>query len=162
MVPVYKSGDKSSVSNCRPISLLCILSKVLERIVYNNIINCVKEQSTKHRFSFLPKRSTLQQLPVFAEKVIEPNKCEVDVVYMDFKKVFDSVSHNHLLDTLQTFGIAGKARSKLTKSLYNCVTNLLFSICSLIPIAIKFLFYTCSKFFCNSSILNVRIYDALT
>jgi len=49
----------------------------IERVVYNNIISCVKEQSTKHQFGFLPKRSTLQQLLVFSEKVIEPNKCEV-------------------------------------------------------------------------------------
>ena len=107
------------MSNYRPISLLCILSKVLERIVYNNIINRVREQSTKHQFGFLPRRSTLQQLLVFAEKVFEPNKCEVDVVYMDFKKAFDSVSHHHLLGKLQTFGITGKARQWFEAYLHN-------------------------------------------
>jgi len=55
VVPVYESGDKSSVSNYRPISLLWILSKVLKRIVYNNIISCVREQSTKHQFGFFTK-----------------------------------------------------------------------------------------------------------
>ena len=134
VVPVYKSGDKSSVSNYRPISLLCILSKVLERIVYNNIINHVREQSTKHQFGFLPRRSTLQQLLVFAEKVFEPNKCEVDVVYMDFKKAFDSVSHHHLLGKLQTFGITGKARQWFEAYLHNryqCVKigDLLSELC---------------------------------
>ena len=83
IVPIYKSGDKTSVSNYRPISLLCILSKVLEKVMFNNIIDYVREKSTKHQFGFLPKRSTLQQLLVFAEQVIESN-CEVDVVYMDF------------------------------------------------------------------------------
>jgi len=77
VIPVYKPGDKSSVSNYRPISLLCTLSKVLEKIVYNNIISRVKKQSTKHQFGFLPKRSTLQKLLVFAEKVIEPNRRSV-------------------------------------------------------------------------------------
>ena len=33
ITPVYKSGDKSQVANYRPISLLCIISKVLERII---------------------------------------------------------------------------------------------------------------------------------
>jgi len=94
VVPVFKTGDKSS--NYRPISLLCILSKVLERIVYNNLIDCVRKRSSKHQFSFLPNRSTLQQLLMFADKVLE-SKCEVDVAYMDFKKASDSVSHNHLL-----------------------------------------------------------------
>jgi len=38
VVPIFKSGDKSSVCNYRPISVLCILSKVLERIVYNSML----------------------------------------------------------------------------------------------------------------------------
>ena len=108
IVPIHKSGDKSSVSNYRPISLLCILCKVLEKVVYNNIIDYVREKSTKHQFGFLPKRSTLQQLLVFAENVIGAN-CEVDVVYMDFQKAFDSVSHERLLKKLQSIGITGKA-----------------------------------------------------
>ena len=48
IVPVFKSGDKSSVCNYHPISLLCILSKVLERIVYNNMIDYIRALSTKH------------------------------------------------------------------------------------------------------------------
>ena len=86
-------------------------------------LNCpwtMRQESTKHQFGFLPKRSTLQQLPVIAEKIIEPNKCEVNVVYMDFKKAFDLVSHNHLLDKLQSFGIPGKARRWFEAYLWNC------------------------------------------
>jgi len=108
VIPVYKSRNKCLVSNYRPISLLCILSKVLERIVYNNLIDCVRQRSSKYQFGFLPSRSTLQQLLTFAEKVLEP-KCEINVTYMDFMKVFDSVSHNHLLDKLKALGICGKA-----------------------------------------------------
>ena len=38
ITPIFKSGDSHSVTNYRPISLLCILSKVLESIVYSKII----------------------------------------------------------------------------------------------------------------------------
>ena len=55
VVPVYKSSDKSSVFNYRPISLLSILSKVLERLVYNNIIDYLKDKFTKHQFGFYQK-----------------------------------------------------------------------------------------------------------
>ena len=41
IIPVYKSGDKTSTSNYRPISLLCVISKLLERLIYNKIINTV-------------------------------------------------------------------------------------------------------------------------
>jgi len=57
-------------------------------------------------FLFLPKRSTLQQLLLFAKRVIE-SKCEGDVVYMDFRKALDSVSHGRLLQKLWSAGITG-------------------------------------------------------
>ena len=59
-----------------------------------------------HQFSFLPKWFALQQLLLFAEKVVGP-KCEVDVVYMDFRKAFDTHSHDRLLNKLQSVGITG-------------------------------------------------------
>ena len=41
IIPIFKSGDKSLVYNYRPISLLCSISNVMERLIYNNIINHV-------------------------------------------------------------------------------------------------------------------------
>lgn len=116
IVPVYKSGEKSSICNYRPISLLCVLSKVLERIVYNYMIDHIEGKLTKHQFGFLPKRSTLQQLLLFTHEVLE-TKNETDVIYMDFKKAFDSVSHNGLLRKLNTIGITGKLWSWLKEYL---------------------------------------------
>jgi len=78
------------------ISLLCILSKVLERIVYNSMLKHVEGSLTKHQFSYLPNRSTLQQLLTFTNEILEA-KTEVDLVYMNFRKAFDSVSHNGFL-----------------------------------------------------------------
>ena len=58
----------------------------------------------------MPKRSALQQLILFTERLFDGknNRNEVDVIYMDFKKAFDSVSHNALLSKLQALGISGK------------------------------------------------------
>lgn len=39
ITPVFKSGGRSAVANYRPISLLCCISKVLERLVYDNILS---------------------------------------------------------------------------------------------------------------------------
>ena len=57
ITPVYKSGDRSSVKNYRPISLLCTVSKVLERIVYDKIIDFLTPSISLHQFGFLSKRS---------------------------------------------------------------------------------------------------------
>ena len=65
---------------------------------------------TKHQYGFLPGRSALQQLLVFTVKLLESKsiQAEADVIYMDFRKAFDSVSHNGLLIKLKTLGITGK------------------------------------------------------
>ena len=51
--PIFKSDERNDVRNYRPISLLCLLSKVLERLVYNNIINSIKGTFSKHQFGFI-------------------------------------------------------------------------------------------------------------
>ena len=61
-------------------------------------MNFAMNSFTPHQFGFLPKRSALQQLILFTERLFDGknNRNEVDVIYMDFKKAFDSVSHNAL------------------------------------------------------------------
>ena len=62
IIPIHKSGDRTHMKNYQPISFLCIVTKVLERIVYNRIMHFAMNSFTQHQFGFLPRRSTLQQL----------------------------------------------------------------------------------------------------
>ena len=105
---VYKSasGDKTSVTNYRPISLLCIMSKVLERLIYDKIINAVATSITPHQYGFQRGASTLQQLLVYFHQLVTW-KDEIDAIYIDFRKAFDSVPHNELLVKLWNMGITG-------------------------------------------------------
>ena len=64
---IHKSGDKNCVKNYRPISLLCIISKVFEKIVYNNLIDFVGKSDCQ--FGFLKNRSTLQQLLILVNSI---------------------------------------------------------------------------------------------
>ena len=104
--PIFKSGNKQDVKTYRPISLLCVVSKVLERLVYDNVIDFVRSLIYKGQFGFLKGHSSLQQLLIFWNTVI--NTPQTDVVYLDFKKAFDSVAHKELLFKLWNFGITGK------------------------------------------------------
>ena len=71
--------------NYRPISLLCVVSKVLERLVYNNIIHFVRSSVSTIQFGFLKGHSSLQQLMIFWNTVI--NVPQTDVInYLDFRK----------------------------------------------------------------------------
>jgi len=56
--PVYKSGDKTSVTNYHPILLLCVISKVLERLVYDKVIGTIAPSITPHQFGFRRYAST--------------------------------------------------------------------------------------------------------
>ena len=94
--PIPKKGNLLAVNNYRPISLLCILSKMLESIIFNNFI---QPQLSKSQFGFLRNRSCLSQLLTSLASIYEAvdNRNQVDVLYLDFRKAFDSVPHQELL-----------------------------------------------------------------
>lgn len=109
ITPIHKSGDTSSVSNYRPISLLCIVSKVLERIIHDKIIDFVSISISDNQFGFLRSRSSVQQLLLFLNSLqtsLSQNS-QIDAIYLDFSKAFDKVPHNHLLLKLRSIGITG-------------------------------------------------------
>ena len=82
---------------------------MLERVVYNHIIDFVTQSISPRQFGFLRKRSTLQQLLIFLNTLYNSftDNTSTDVIYLDFKKAFDSVAHNELLVKLWEFGITG-------------------------------------------------------
>ena len=104
--PVFKSGDKTFIRNYRPISLLPVVSKVLEKLVFSNIVDFVTSSLSLFQFGFLRGRSTLQQLLIFFN-ILFSCPSQSDVIYLDFRKAFDSVAHNELLYKIWKFGIAG-------------------------------------------------------
>ena len=109
IIPIYKSCGRDLVSNYRPISLLCVVSKVLERLIYNKVMPFLLDNFSKYQFGFLPKQSSTQQLLLVLNtihKTIQAGK-GIDIVYLDFRKAFDSVSHGKLLSKLWSVGIRG-------------------------------------------------------
>ena len=105
VTPIYKSGDCCQNKNYRPISLLCNTSKVLERLIYNKIIDHIISYVKPVQFGFMPCRSTVQQLLLFMHDIF--NSCQTDAIYLDISKAFDTVSHVHLLDKLASIDIVG-------------------------------------------------------
>ena len=59
MKPVFKSGDKNSIKNYRPISLLPVVSRVLEKLVYNRIVDFISSSILSSQYGFLRGQSTL-------------------------------------------------------------------------------------------------------
>ena len=128
VIPIYKKGDKNSVSNYRPISLLPVFSKIFEKCIQIRIQNFLFQNSvfSKFQFGFLPKRSTFDAVSSLVEKLYEGlnfNKISIGI-FVDFKKAFDSVNHRILMRKLNLLGIRGTAYNLIHSYLsdrYQCV-----------------------------------------
>ena len=106
IVPTFKVGDSNCVKNYRPISLLSIVSKVLEGLIFNKIISHISKSISPSQFGFTKNCSTLQQMLIFTDQIIN-SPLQADVIYLDISKAFDSVSHSILLIKLWSMGITG-------------------------------------------------------
>ena len=97
--PIPKKGDLSNVQNYRPISLLCTMSKVFERAVYDQIISFIRPKIANCQFGFMQKRSCLTALLSSYNHIVNSidNNKATDVIYLDLQKAFDSVPHQELL-----------------------------------------------------------------
>ena len=113
VIPVYKKGDKQTVTNYRPISLLPIFSKIFERIIFNSIFNFMDQNGffNPNQSGFRPGDSCIHQLISITHDI---HKCfddnpsiEVCGLFLDISKAFDRVWHKGLLYKIKNFGIEG-------------------------------------------------------
>lgn len=109
VAPIFKAGDKTRTKNYRPISLTCVICKLMEHIIYTNLISHLQDNNffctTQH--GFRKGLSCDTQLIEFSHDIAASidNGCQVDCVFLDFQKAFDSVSHNLLLLKLSALNI---------------------------------------------------------
>ena len=110
VVPVHKKGSKVCVENYRPISLTCLVMKLFEKLIRDELMLRCNHLLNEKQHGFLPQKSCTTQLIPFCDSLaVSLNQaCRTDVVYFDFAKAFDSVSHDIILHKLKyQFGIDG-------------------------------------------------------
>ena len=103
VVPVYKKDDKSDIENYRPISLISLVMKVFERVLYEELLNRTEDKIDPRQHGFLRNKSCNTNLLSFTNSVAFTlhDKIGVDVVYFDFAKAFDTVTHDLILNKLK-------------------------------------------------------------
>ena len=109
ITPVYKSDNRSNVKNYRPISIMSIIPKLFEKIITKKLTYICKNIIIEEQHGFREKRSTETNLLIIQNYLIDKieSNSQVDVIYTDFAKAFDTVSHIILLQKLKCLGIHG-------------------------------------------------------
>nr|VZI35325.1 unnamed protein product [Spirometra erinaceieuropaei] len=110
--PIHKNGSRASANNYRPVSLTSICCKVMERIIKCELMRFLEQNHLlcDAQHGFRRGRSCLTNLLYCLEqwtRAIDEGNV-VHVAYIDFKKAFDSVSHQRLLNKLSRIGVRGK------------------------------------------------------
>jgi hypothetical protein len=112
VVPVFNAGDKTDTNNYRPISLLCIIAKIMETIINDSLRKHLFNMKllSSRQYGFQPGKSTIDLLTHTTQNWTDAlhKGHEVKVIALDISRAFDRVWHKGLLSKLMSFGIGGR------------------------------------------------------
>ena len=131
VIALYKKGVKYDPNNYRPISLLSLFDKILEKILCMRLVSFLEHNKKLYcyQYGFRKAYSTvlgLIEITDYIKRLLDERNYVISI-FIDFKKAFDTVDHEILLYKLECYGIRGLAndffRSYLTNRRQYTVIN---------------------------------------
>ena len=123
MTPIYKKDNNKIISNYRPISVLPVISKVFENVIFDQLSEYFVTNNlfSSQQYGFRKNSSTeLTALELLDRLFGQLDKHKIPInFYIDLSKAFDSLRHDILLDKLTHYGITTCTANKFMKS-YLC------------------------------------------
>ena len=109
VVPLFKGADSLLKDNYRPISLLPVISKLLEKCVYKRLTSHMESNGHLYdkQFGFRKHHGCVDAIETFIGNVLEGFDKEMHClsIFIDLKKAFDTVKHTVILDKLRAIGV---------------------------------------------------------
>ena len=109
--PLYKAKSVFEINNYRPISLLPVMSKILEKVIHARLSNFLKKHNVlfEGQYGFRKARSTTDAIMDLTGNIVDGlnKKMFTIALFLDMSKAFDTIKHETLLKKMELYGIRG-------------------------------------------------------
>ena len=112
VTPLHKKGDKIEASDCRPTSILPVLSNILESFMHYQLVNYLEENNllSERQSGYRKKLSTELATAYLVDEIRKAADKGImnGVLFVDLSKEFDTLGQSRLITKLQSCGIKGQ------------------------------------------------------
>lgn len=119
--PIYKSGERDDINNYRPIAILTVISKIIEKLINTRLTDFLNKYNllSKSQYGFRKGISTEDAILDLTSCITNylDDKQKTMCIFLDIKKAFDTVSVPTLLHKIEKLGIRGMFHKLLTSYL---------------------------------------------